>query len=239
MTPWTEPPRVLFLSYTGISEPLGLSQVLPYVRGLVQRGFRMSLASFEKHDTHSEQHLQTERVLREDGIKWSRFRYRKRPRALFAAVDVIRGAGVGLGRQFDLLHARSHVPALMADIVHAVAGTPYIFDHRGLMAEEYADSGLWPRGGARYRLVRWLEARVLRRAAGIVVLTDRYRREFGPDPRLDVIPCAVDLSGVRPAEDTDRPYDLVYAGSWSGLYLATRRCVSMRSFAARGRGRAF
>jgi glycosyltransferase involved in cell wall biosynthesis len=221
LTPWTEPPRVLFLSYTAMSEPLGQSQVLPYVRGLAKRGFRMSLASFEKHDTDAEQHQQTGRVLMEDGIWWSRLRYRKRPRALFAAVDVIRGAGVGLRRPFDLLHARSHVPALMADLVHTAAATPYIFDHRGLMAEEYADSGLLPRGGARYRLLRRLEARVLRRAKGIVVLTDRYRREFGPDPRLEVIPCAVDLSAFRPAGDADRPYDLVYAGSWSGLYLAT------------------
>jgi glycosyltransferase involved in cell wall biosynthesis len=35
-----------------------------------------------------------------------------------------------------------------------------------------------------------------------------------------MIPCAVDLSVFRPAEDVNPPYDLVYAGSWSGLYLS-------------------
>jgi hypothetical protein len=162
-----------------MSEPLGQSQVLPYVRGLAQRGFRMSLVSFEKRNVNHDQLQMTERVLRDAGVSWSRIGYRKRPRLLYALVDVIRGTWACLGhggRRFDLLHARSHIPALMADLASMASGTPYIFDHRGLMAEEYADSKLWARGGARYTFVNRLEARFLRRAAGVVVLSDRYRR---------------------------------------------------------------
>ena len=214
---------VLFLSYTGVSEPLGQSQVLPYVRGLARRGFRMRLASFEKSTADAAEFLRLEQLLRDEGITWRRLAYHAKPRVASTAYDIARGAALCFGdggRRLELIHARSHVPALMADLATRIAGARYIFDHRGLMAEEFVDSGLWPQGGWLYRLVSKLEARFLRRAAGVVVLTERYRNELGPGPRIEVIPCAVDLSVFRPVEDLERPYDLIYAGSWSGLYLA-------------------
>ena len=40
--------RVLFISYNGMLEPLGQTQVLPYLRKLAQRGVQFTLLSFEK-----------------------------------------------------------------------------------------------------------------------------------------------------------------------------------------------
>ena len=39
---------VLYFSYSGALDPLGSSQVLPYVCGLADLGYRMRLVSFEK-----------------------------------------------------------------------------------------------------------------------------------------------------------------------------------------------
>ncbi len=39
---------VLYFSYSGALDPLGSSQVLPYVYGLADLGYRMRLVSFEK-----------------------------------------------------------------------------------------------------------------------------------------------------------------------------------------------
>jgi glycosyltransferase involved in cell wall biosynthesis len=183
----------------------------------------MRLVSFEKGDCDTAELLRIERSLRDDDIVWRRLAYHAKPKVASTAYDVARGAAScfgGPGGRVDLIHARSHVPALMADLATRISGALYVFDHRGLMAEEYADSGLWPRSGWLYGLVNRLEAGFLRRAAGVVVLTESYRSELGPDPRIEVIPCAVDLSVFRPADNPDRLYDLVYAGSWSGLYLA-------------------
>lgn len=183
----------------------------------------MCLASFEKAGLGTANLQRIQHSLRDDGITWRRLAYHAKPRVASTAYDVARGVAACLGDRgegIDLIHARSHVPALMADLATRISGAPYVFDHRGLMAEEYADSGLWPRGGWLHRLVSSLEARFLRRAAGVVVLTERYRNELSSGPRIAVIPCAVDLSVFRPTEDLERPYDLIYAGSWSGLYLA-------------------
>jgi len=40
--------RVLFISYNGMLDPLGQSQVLPYLRELAKRGVRFTLLSFER-----------------------------------------------------------------------------------------------------------------------------------------------------------------------------------------------
>jgi glycosyltransferase involved in cell wall biosynthesis len=197
--------------------------VLPYVRGLAKHGFGMQLASFEKVGPRSTESRQLELLLRSEDIPWRRLTYHGKPRVASTAYDVLRGVIACLGpsaRSVNLIHARSHVPALIADSANSISGVPYLFDHRGLMAEEYADSALWSRNSWLYGLVNRLETRFLRKAAGVVVLTERYRGELGSDSPIAVIPCAVDLSVFRPHDGLQRPYDLVYAGSWSGLYLA-------------------
>ena len=40
--------RVLFISYNGMLDPLGQSQVIPYLRELSKRGVRFTLLSFER-----------------------------------------------------------------------------------------------------------------------------------------------------------------------------------------------
>ena len=40
--------RVLFISYNGMLDPLGQSQVIPYLRELARAGVRFTLLSFER-----------------------------------------------------------------------------------------------------------------------------------------------------------------------------------------------
>ena len=41
--------RILYISYNGALEPLGQSQVLPYLRELVGHGLEFTLLTFEKN----------------------------------------------------------------------------------------------------------------------------------------------------------------------------------------------
>ena len=59
-----------------------------------------------------------------------------------------------------------------------------IFDLRGLMAEEYVDAGNWKRGGLPYRLTQRVQGAAIRRADGMVMLTEAVRRQlFGAGRR--------------------------------------------------------
>lgn len=222
----------VFISYSGLLEPLGQSQVLPYVRGLAKAGHRMIVISFEKATAEKERPAALRSALEREGIRWFALRYHRRLAVLSTLFDVACGLllvlWLGL-RGLKLIHARSHVPALIALVAGALLGVPFLFDHRGLMAEEFADARIWPRDGALFRCTNWFEQVFLRRAGGVIVLTERLRNEIEPRGPIAVIPCAVDLAHYRLTASAPRPYDLVYAGSWGGLYLAEE---TLRFFAA-------
>ena len=86
-------PRVLFISYDGMLEPLGQSQVLPYVRGLAARGAVITVLSFEKWADGKRrgrlQSLQAE--LDAIGIRWIPLWYHKWPTLLATGFDVFVG----------------------------------------------------------------------------------------------------------------------------------------------------
>lgn len=238
-------PRVLFISYNALIEPLGPTQILPYVCGLADT-CEMAVLSFEKRvrspaddarDTATVAGLLAGRA-----IPWIRLRYHKRPSLPATLFDITRGVRRILREHrrqpFDLLHARGYVPAAIARAVKTCAGIPFLFDIRGLQADEYADSGHWDARSLKFRLTKRVEQAVLREADGLVTLTHAVRpvlqdfdglKERATLPPWSVIPTCVDLDHFTfdPAARErvraqlhvgDRPV-LVYAGSIGGYYL--------------------
>src|SRR6185503_12148146 len=137
--------RVLYISYNGMLDPLGQSQVIPYLRELNRLGVSFTLLSYERPEAlQANGSEQTERMrteLRESGIDWHWLRYHKRPSLPATSYDVIAGIrrATKLAREkpFDIVHARNHIAATIALRVKQRFGTKMIFDVRGLMADEY------------------------------------------------------------------------------------------------------
>jgi glycosyltransferase involved in cell wall biosynthesis len=225
--------RCLYVCYLSLDDPLVQTQVVAYLDGLTRRGHLIHLLTFEP-GLPAERRNALERDLERRGITWHVRRYHKRPTLLATLFDVLVGsfAGARLVRRHGLeaVHARSHVPAAMALCIRGVLRCRLIFDIRGLMAEEYVDAGRWRRGGLAYRLTSRIQAAAIRRADGIVVLTDRVREYlFGGEPRerTYVIPCCTDVERIAatttPAPEVvdrvgDRP-TLVYVGKLGPRYM--------------------
>jgi len=236
--------RVLFISYNGMLEPLGQTQVIPYLRELAKRGVKYTLLSFEKANAFAAQgKLRAENLKREllaQGIEWHSLRYHQRPSlpaTLFDVMAGIRYAGRLVRRnRIELVHARGHIPATIGLALKRRFGIKMIFDLRGLMAEEYVDANHWSEGGVRYRITKQAERRILAATDAIVTLTERIwpiiKEWDGLQSRkVDhaVVPCCVDLSLFR-FSDADRArrraelglgdrLTLVYSGSLDGWYL--------------------
>jgi glycosyltransferase involved in cell wall biosynthesis len=228
--------RVLYLTYNGLTEPLGRRQVLPYVLGLARRGWRFTVISFEKTETaDDEARGQVRAALAEAQVEWIPRRYHRRPTLPATSFDAAAGIATVLRHRRDvgLIHARSTVPALMADAASRLLRIPWIFDVRGLVAEEYADGGHWSRESLLFRMTSRAEGRLLRRASGLVFLTKTIRDEFAqaqgwPEKPTAVIPCAVEMAAfappdgsrarVRAALGLDAAPVLIYSGSLGSWY---------------------
>jgi glycosyltransferase involved in cell wall biosynthesis len=203
--------NTLYLCYQSLLEPLTQTQVLPYLEGLAQAGYRIVLLTFEPRRPTAVQTRQWRQRLAAQGIVWHWCRYHKRPTVLATGWDVVRGVLAGLRlihrHKVRLLHARAHVAGVMALVLKRLTRAKLLFDIRGLMAEEYADAGVWPPDGALFRLTKYVERVLVEAADGIVVLTEKARQLFLrwypheiADKPLMVVPCCVDFRNVPPRE---------------------------------------
>jgi glycosyltransferase involved in cell wall biosynthesis len=239
--------RVLFISYNGMLDPLGQTQVIPYLRELAKRGVKFTLLSFERDKAFTPDGLRKCEQLREklqaDGIEWHWLRYHQRPSVPATIYDVLAGirkASTLVRRnRIEMVHARGHIPATIALGLKRRFGVKMIFDLRGLMAEEYVDAEHWREGGLPYRMTKAAERRILAATDGIVTLTERiwpiikeWQGLRGRAVHHEVIPCCVDLSLFK-FSDADRErrrkelglsdqFTVVYSGSLDGWYLTEK-----------------
>lgn len=242
---------IAYVSYDGALEPLGRSQVVPYVVGLAAAGLPLTLLSFEKPQDYGTPGAPSAaaRALHADlaaaRVRWLPRRYHKRPTLPATLWDVAVGVATLLRLRLTgglrVVHARGYVAGLMAWLLKKTTRTTFVFDMRGFWPEERVDGGLWRADSRIYRVVKALERRFLRDADRIVVLTDRARLELrrrGVRLPVTVVPTCVDLERFRPMARPPATPTFVYAGSLGTVYpldamLAFFRCVRAREPRAR------
>lgn len=210
---------VLYLSYDGMCDPLGESQVLPYVEGLTARGHRITLVSFEKTGRHPNEMAAIEAKCRAAGIEWHPLAYHKRPPVLSTLFDLaaLRRLAERLQatHQFDVVHCRSYLTALVGLRLKRLQKVRLLFDMRGFWADERVEGGLWnlcnPLFRAIFRYFKQREVVLLEAADEIVILTERGKqvlleREDRAALRspISVIPCCVDFDDFPLCSDDQR-----------------------------------
>lgn len=230
----------IFITYNGLLDPLGPSQILPYLES-VNDSWRIQILSFERADRladHAAVARMEARLERQDMVWW-RLRYHKWPSLLATSYDLAMGAltlrRAMLTEDIALIHCRGYLPMSIA--LRATKRIPVLFDIRGLQAEEYVDGGVWKKGELKWRLAKHSERSFFRHAAGAVVLTENIKpyvaecfAEQARAPQIEVIPCCVDLERFRFDETVRRKHRaelgvpdgatlLVYSGSVGTWYL--------------------
>ena len=239
--------RVLYISYNGMLDPLGQSQVIPYLKELSRAGVSFTLLSFEGAKAYTpkgrERCQQLRAELAKSEIDWHWLRYHKRPSLPATSYDVLAGIRYGSrlvrSKQIEMIHARSHIPATIALRLKRRFALRMIFDLRGLMAEEYVDADHWKKGSVPYRLTKAMESRALQASDGVVTLTEKiwpaikdWKGLRGRDVIHEVVPCCTDLElfrfsqsdreRVRAELDLQDRFVLVYSGSIGGWYLTDK-----------------
>ena len=203
----------IYISRTGMLEPLGQSQVLAYLKGLSSK-YAITLISCERDAdiSDSENLAHIEAICEEHGIRWIRLRYRRRPRVLASVINLTQLVYY-TGREkwrskARLIHARSYVPAAAAWAVSRVSGTPYVFDMRSLWPEELITSHRMRRGSLLHKVLFWAERRLISDAKIVVSLTHAgadYLEKVHPGKlpveNLRIIPTCTDLDRFTPTPE--------------------------------------
>ena len=139
--------HILFVSYDGLTDPLGVSQILPYVTGLAEKGYQFTIVSCEKKDRFKLYQEKISNILAAYPIKWVPLKYHKTPPVISSVFDLIkmkrkikRLNGIN---SFQLVHTRAGTPALIGLWMKKKYGTPFLNDLRDFYADSRIDSGAW------------------------------------------------------------------------------------------------
>jgi glycosyltransferase involved in cell wall biosynthesis len=198
--------KILYLTYDGLSDPLGQSQILPYLLGLNEIGHSITIVSSEKKN-NPELVREITRKLKDCNIHWINISYTKSPIILSTIFDIFRMLRVCLRlcvkEKFDIVHCRSYITSLIGLFLKKHFKIAFVFDPRGLYADERIDGGIWNQKYIIYRLIyrffKRREAAFLKNADYTVCLTEDARTEIqswksirGQPLPIMVIPCCAD-----------------------------------------------
>lgn len=237
--------KSLYLSYDGLTDALGQSQVLPYLCGLSAKGYLITVISFEKLGSYLNNKDNIEQICAANDIQWKPQRYHKRPPILSTLFDlyVLKNAVKKLLKsdEHQIVHCRSYLTSIIGLYAKRKWGTKFIFDMRGFWADERVEGGLWNLSNVIHRMIYAYfigkEKLFVKEADYIVSLTNNAKEEIESwgvkTAPIEVIPTCVDLQHFNPLTISEElrknkraelgvgPSDflLVYAGSWGTWYL--------------------
>jgi glycosyltransferase involved in cell wall biosynthesis len=213
------PGPILYITYDGLTDPLGRSQILPYLVGCARRGRRIHILSCEKPDRFAKDRARIEAICADAEIAWHPLPYHKAPPVLSSMYDQanLRRTAMRLHRNygFGLVHCRSYIPAAVGLHLKTALGLPLLFDMRGFWPEERTEGGSWNLSNPLFRMVyrhfKRLESRLLGTSDAIVILSKAGKSQLlgrpelaGRAERITVIPCCVDFDHFPLADPKSR-----------------------------------
>lgn len=240
--------NTIFISIDGMTDPLGQSQVLPYLSGLSKLGYNFWIISLEKDEAFLKNRKAIENICELNNIKWHPIEYRKNIpiysplinlKNLLKEVEV-----VSKTNKINLIHCRSYLATLIGLWIKKKYNIPFIFDMRGFFADERIDGGQWNINNPIYKKVynyfKKNEKQFLTESAHNISLTykalehisaiDLKGKKLSP---TTVIPCCADLHHFS-IKDTSKEnsnllrkklniasekYVLVYLGAVGSWYM--------------------
>jgi glycosyltransferase involved in cell wall biosynthesis len=226
---------ILYITYDGVLDPLGQSQVIPYLL-LLARGRKFYLLSYEKPDRLADRAAVDElrSRLRNSGIEWTYLRFHKTPAIPATCYDIFAGICHAIAIVFQggakVIHARSLISALIALPAKVLLGRKLLFDIRGFWVDCRRDQGLILESSLLYRALKVLERLAYANSDAVTALTRRAAAqirgfEFLKTRKLIVaaITTCVDLDLFQPSAESPIPiskvFTLGYVGSVGPLYL--------------------
>ncbi len=199
--------KILYISYDGMTDPLGQAQVLPYIIGLTKAGYQFHLISCEKKERFEKYEADIRQLIAPYPIEWHPLFFTTSPPILAKYYDLyqIKKKAFKLQKQegFSMVHCRSYVSADIGLKLKKKFGVKFFFDMRGFWVDERVDGGMWNLSNPVYKFAyhqyKKKEKAYLENADMIISLTDAGKQEMKKWPYyqaqmpIEVIQCSADF----------------------------------------------
>jgi glycosyltransferase involved in cell wall biosynthesis len=234
--------RVLYISYDGLTDPLGQSQVLAYLSRInKEKGVDYDIITFDKPENFEKNSARVNDILKTTTIQWHSLQYHKSPPILSTVYDLRQGwlkiKELYKKNQYDVVHCRGYMSAILGQKVKKKYGTKFIFDMRGWWPDEKLESGLWERAIFKpvYNYFKRKEKQFFEESDISVSLTYAGKKEIvenfnQKEDKIGVIPTCVDFDVFKAFDENTRnkirteldipldAYVVIYSGSIGANY---------------------
>ncbi|MFM7022791.1 MAG: glycosyltransferase [Flavobacteriales bacterium] len=209
-------PKILYLSYDGLTDPLGQSQILAYLSRINrEHNISITIISFDKPDIFEKNEKRVREILSTTTIQWHPLTYHKSPPVLSTVGDLRRGwkkiKDLYKKEHFDIVHCRGYISALLGQKAKKKFGSKFIFDMRGWWPDEKLESGLWGNPVFRpvYKYFKEKEMQFFTESDITVSLTYAGKKEITEifrqsESKVGVIPTCVDFDVFKPFSENIR-----------------------------------
>lgn len=231
--------KTLYVTNLGLLEPLGATQIIPYLKGLSSKGIKVFIISYEKPSSLNcrLRCKDLKKQLKADGIEWDFLVYHNRWGNIWdVTLGFFKVAYLTVAKNIHVLHARASIPVLICLPIAKIFRKKLLYDRRGTMAGDFTDdiniNNIFSRIEFFCKMLDILDRFIIRLSDGVVVLSERSRQILTRDSFLNkkdkysVIPCCVDIDRFNlesyegpkiPIESNDR--NICYLGSLGTCYL--------------------
>jgi hypothetical protein len=220
--------NILYISFDGLLDPLGQSQIVPYVDHISKFG-NLTLISLEKYFR-----VRSLKKINKS-FDWVYFYFTKKYKLISKFYDftkiLIYSIYICKKKNIDIVHCRGHLPAIIAFVLKKIYGIKFIFDFRGFWIDERVDNGSINKNlfldNFLYKILKKLEKILLNNSDAFIFLTQFAANEIKKRVKkkllFKIIPCATDYNFFkeenRKKNEFSKKKYLCYLGSLGGVYL--------------------
>ena len=167
---------IKFITYDGILEPIGDSQVLSYLKYISKTHYIKLLSYEKKNDLNNIKNLNIKKnYLKKLNIEWKILKYHDYLSFISTLHNIINGYIDNLidliKNKIDIFHIRGPLPGLLVITFLYFFNIKFIFDMRGFWADEKVDRLGWKKNSIVYKFFKKIEKILLVKSNSVVCLT--------------------------------------------------------------------
>ncbi len=211
--------NVLYITYDGLTDPLGRSQILPYLTHLSLLNNKIHILSCEKPERYQAGKNKILEITNHFNIDWHPVFYHKKPPVISTIIDIINlkkeAAKIVNSHNIKIVHTRSYIASVAGLKLKQKYDVKFIFDMRGFFADERVEGNVWNLKNPVYKLIykyfKKKEYCFFTKSDKIVSLTENGKKEILKmnlknvnESKIEIIPCCADFSHFKIPEKKTR-----------------------------------
>lgn len=209
--------KILYMSVDGLLDPLGQSQIFPYIDGSSKRNLFFFVCTIENKNNRGKVKNFKKIIEKNKNIHWEYFLFSKKKGKFNRLKELVLlyylVIKLAFTKKIDIVHSRSYLPMFICILIKFIFKIKLIFDTRGSWFDERIEGGMLQKKGfdfLLYKLLKRIEFYLFKFSDHVIFLTNngskKIQNSFIKGKQISVIPCAADYNLFKIINEDHKKY---------------------------------